>query len=72
MRVGDLVKWDDPGKDAIGIVICVPEIPYSIAHSAFNTMRIEVSWFSGSKMRISRPKLMEIKLVEPRKFNESR
>jgi hypothetical protein len=65
MKIGDLVTWDDPGKDVMGIVLST--IP------AFNaTTRVEVSWFLNGGVRISRPKLMEIKLVEPRKVNDSR
>ncbi len=66
MKVGDLVKWDDPGKDAVGIV------SFKSPPNFNATTRVEVTWFSDGGVRISHPKLMEIKLVEPRKVNESR
>ena len=60
MRKGDLVKWQDPGKTEVGIVLERP--------STWNlTTRVGVSWFNGEEVRISYPKLMEIKLAEPRK-----
>jgi len=65
MRVGELVEWDDPGKDEVGIVMHVPD-PLATG------TRIQVSWFSDSGVRISHPPLRDIKLVEPRKVNDCR
>jgi len=62
MRKGDLVKWQDPGKAAVGVVLETPAT-YNL------TTRVGVSWFSDGEVRISYPKLMEIKLAEPRKVN---
>ena len=65
MRVGELVKWDDPGKNEVGIVMYIPD--------TFTTAtRVQGSWFSSDRVRVSYPALREIKLVEPRKVNESR
>ncbi len=65
MRVGELVEWDDPGKDEVGIVMHVPDL--------FTTAsRIQVSWFSSNGVRVSYPPLRDIKLAEPRKVNDSR
>ena len=64
MRIGELVEWDDPGKDEVGIV------SFKSPPNFNATTRIEVTWFSDYGVRISHPKLMEIKLVEPRKTRE--
>jgi hypothetical protein len=64
MRKGDLVKWDDPGKDAIGVVLANPD-----GSLAFSETRIPVSWFSDAGVRVSHPLVRDIKLVEPRKVN---
>ena len=68
MKIGDLVMWDDPGKDAVGIVMEVPE------HSVWanGETRIPVSFFSDIGARVQYPRIREIRLVEPRKVNESR
>jgi hypothetical protein len=68
MRIGDLVKWSDPGKDAVGIVIEIPE-PSEYANGE---TRIPVSFFSDMGHRIVWPRLREIELIEPRKIDESR
>jgi hypothetical protein len=66
MRVGDLVEWDDPGKDAIGIVMEEPNESYG------SVARIGVSFFSDRGCQVQYPRIEQIKLVEPRKVNDSR
>ena len=67
MRVGDLVKWSDPGKSDIGIVIRVPAARYLPRDE-----RIDVSWFGRLGGQVTHPLLYKIELVEPRKVDESR
>jgi hypothetical protein len=68
MRVGDLVEWDDPGKDAIGIVMEAPKFSDGYGDET----RIPVSFFSDSGVQVQYLQVREIKLVEPRKVNDSR
>ena len=68
MKIGELVKWDDPGKGEVGIVIEIPEF----SEYANGETRLPVSLFSDNGVRVSYPRRREIRLVEPRKINESR
>ena len=66
MKVGDLVRWEDPGKTAVGIVKSVPHSVMSIDE------RVEVSWVVDQGIQISFPRIYEIRLATPRKVSESR
>jgi len=65
--VGDLVKWTDPGKDAVGIVLAVPT-----SQQWNRDDRVEVSWCSAKGATVSYPRIFQIELVEPRKIDEGR
>ena len=67
MIVGDLVKWTDPGKDAVGIVLAPPA-----DRNWHRDARVEVSWCSAKGVTVSYPRLFQIELVEPRKIDEGR
>ena len=69
MRVGELVKWDDPGKNEVGVVM---DTHPDWANTWRDTGRIQVLWSSDSGVRISYPNITAIKLAEPRKVNDSR